>query len=58
VRIDPKSSKKTDNLTVDFLLLGLARLKAARRMLMKLTPRLVCFKNEFASLLIYMCSNK
>jgi len=35
---DPKSTIKTDNLTVFFVLSGSARLKAARRMLMKSTP--------------------
>jgi len=35
---DPKSAKKTDNLTVFLMLLGSAHVKAARRMLLKL-PR-------------------
>jgi len=35
---DPKSAKKTDNLTVFFALLGSASIKAASRTLMKLTP--------------------
>jgi len=35
---DPKSVKKTDNLTVFFMLSGSALAKAARRMLMKSTP--------------------
>jgi len=34
----PKSTKKIDNVTVYFALLESARLKAAHRMLMKLTP--------------------
>jgi len=37
---DPESSKKTENLTVFFALLGSAPLKAACRALMKLTPGL------------------
>jgi hypothetical protein len=32
---DPKSAKKTDNLAVFFALLGSARKKAARKMLVK-----------------------
>jgi hypothetical protein len=35
---DPKRAKKTDNLTEFFMLLGSARVKAACRILMKLTP--------------------
>ncbi len=35
---DPKGTKKTDNLTVFFALLGSARVKAAHRLLMKWTP--------------------
>ncbi len=35
--IDPESIKKIDNLTVFFTLLGSARVKAVRRMLMKLS---------------------
>jgi len=35
---DPKSVKKTDSLTVFFTLLGLASVKAACKMLVKLTP--------------------
>ncbi len=35
---DPKSAKKTDNLTVFFALLGSAPVRAACRMLMKLAP--------------------
>jgi len=35
---DPKGTKKTDNLTVFFALLGSAQAKDARRTLMKLTP--------------------
>jgi len=38
---DPKSTKKTDNLTDFFALLGSACVKAARRMLLKLTPDVV-----------------
>ena len=36
---NPKSTKKLLNLTVFFALLGSARVKAACRMLVKLTPR-------------------
>jgi len=35
---DPKSAKKTDSLTVIFGLLGFAHVKAARKMMVKLTP--------------------
>ncbi len=35
---DPKSTKKTDRLTVFFALLGSGRAKAARKMLVKLDP--------------------
>ncbi len=35
---DPKLAKKTDNLTVFFVLSGSARTKAARRAFVKLTP--------------------
>ncbi len=35
---DPKSAKKTDNLTVFFVPLGSAHLKVAHRTFMKLTP--------------------
>ena len=38
-RVDPKSAKKMLNLTVFFALLGSVRVKAACRMLVKLTPR-------------------
>jgi len=41
---DPKSTKKTDGLTVLFALLGSAHIKAALKMLMKLTP-IVNFTN-------------
>jgi len=37
-RADPKSTKKTDNLTVFFALSGPAHTKAARRMLMTSNP--------------------
>ena len=37
VSADPKSTKKTDNLSVFFALLGSARVKAARGTLMKST---------------------
>jgi hypothetical protein len=37
-RADPKSAKKTDNLTVFFALLGSALVKAVCRTLMKLIP--------------------
>jgi hypothetical protein len=37
-RADPKNAKKTDRLSVLCALLGSARVKAALRMLMKLTP--------------------
>jgi len=36
--VDPKSIKKIDNLTVFFMLLGSAHVKAVRRTLMKLSP--------------------
>jgi hypothetical protein len=35
---DPKSAKKTDNLTVFFVLLGSACVKARRKMMVTLTP--------------------
>jgi hypothetical protein len=35
---NPKSEKRTDNLTVFFALLGSARVKAAHKMLVKFTP--------------------
>ncbi len=35
---DPESAKQIDNLTVFFALSGSARVKAARRTLMKLNP--------------------
>ena len=38
MRADPKSATKLINLTVFFALLGSARLKATRRLLVKLTP--------------------
>jgi len=44
---DPESIKKTDNLTVFFALSGSKQVKAAPRMLMKLTP-VVDFTNMFA----------
>jgi len=34
----PKAQKKTDSLTLFFALLGSARVKAARKTLVKLTP--------------------
>jgi len=37
-RADPKSTKKTDDFTVFFVLLGSARVKASFEMLVKLTP--------------------
>jgi len=40
VRADPKSAKKTDNLTAFFAVLGYVSVKAALRTLMKLTPLL------------------
>ncbi len=40
MRADPESAKKTDNLTVFFMLLGSACIKAARKMFVKLTPGL------------------
>jgi len=48
-RADPKSTKKTDDLTVFFALSGSACAKAACRMLMKLTPG-VDFKEAFMCL--------
>jgi len=50
---DPKSAKKTDNLTVFFALLESARLNAARKTLTKLTPGVLfsdIFKGFFVSL--------
>ncbi len=41
-----KAQKNTENLTVFFALFGPAHVKAACRMLMKLTPRLVCLKTS------------
>jgi len=38
---DPKSAKKTDGLTVFFVLLGSALEKAASKMFVKLTPNIV-----------------
>ncbi len=38
---DPKSAKKTDGLTVFFVLLGSALVKAASKMFVKLTPNIV-----------------
>jgi len=38
---DPKSAKKTVKLSVFFALLGYVRAKAARKMLVKLTPDVV-----------------
>jgi len=38
MRADPERTKKIDNLTVFFALSGSTRVKAAYRMLMKLTP--------------------
>jgi len=35
---DLKSAKKTENLTVFFVILGSGRVKASRRTLMKVTP--------------------
>jgi len=35
---DPKSANRTDDLTVIFVLLGSARVKAERKKLVKLTP--------------------
>jgi len=37
--VDPESVKKIDKLTIFFTLLESARIKADRRMLMKLSPR-------------------
>ena len=37
MRADPKTTKKTDSLTVFLACLGSAHVKAARRMLVKLT---------------------
>jgi len=41
MRTDPKIVKKIDNLTVIFMLSGSDYIKAACRMLMKLTPGVV-----------------
>jgi len=40
---DPKSAKKTDGLTVFFVLLGSARIKGFRKMLVKSTPAILFF---------------
>jgi len=45
---DPKSSKKTDGLTI-FVLLGSLCVKAASKMLVKLTPQSVNFINIFGA---------
>ena len=37
-RVDPKSAKKIDNMTVFFARLGSVSIKAARKMSVKLTP--------------------
>ena len=44
-RADPKSAIKLLILTVFFALLGSVRIKAARRMLVKLRPK-VCMKHQ------------
>jgi len=53
VQADPKSVKKTDNLTVFYTLLGSEHSKAAHRTLMKLTPNF-CLQ---ANLLGAICLN-
>ena len=40
-RVDSKSAKRTDDLSVIFALLGSKCVKVARKMLMKLTPVVV-----------------
>ncbi len=57
---DPKSAKKTDNLTIFFALLGSARVKAAQRTLMKLIPGIQLFIPRFSSVLLcqFPFSNK
>jgi len=40
-RADPEWAKKTENLTVFFVLSGSAHIKAAGRMLVKLTPDVI-----------------
>ncbi len=52
---DSKNAKKTVKLSVFFTLLGSARTKAARRMLMKLTPGWV---KENGNARAYMSQNK
>jgi len=47
MRPNPKSEKKTVKLSVFFALLGSARIKAACRMLMKLTPDVMKPFNTF-----------
>ena len=46
-RADPKSTKKTVKLSSFFALLGSARVKAARKMLVKLTTPRRCGKDYF-----------
>ncbi len=43
-RVDPKSTKKTDDLTIFFVLLRYVRVKSAPKTLMKLTPRGILHK--------------
>jgi len=47
MRADPKTTKKTDSLTVFLAFLGSAHVKAARRMLVKLTPGQILFSDLF-----------
>jgi len=54
LRSDPKSAKRTDDLTVFFAPSGSARIKAASRTLMKLTPS-VNFINVKCTRFSYKC---
>ncbi len=53
---DPKSAKKTDNLTVFFVLLGFAHIKAARKILVKLTTGLQTQAVSTQSSAKYFCT--
>jgi len=52
---DPKSVKRTVNLTVFFVFLGSALSKAARRMLMTLTPKHCLHSGIFHLLIFWIC---
>jgi hypothetical protein len=57
MRKDPKSTKKTDNLTVFFVLLGSARVKALNRMLVKSTLSVFYFTNILQAALLATIPN-